>query len=253
MIQITLNGWISEETWRVALVFARVGAALMMLPGYGEPGIPARFRLFVGLGFAVAIAATIGPVPPPPKNVWGLIFGLLPDLSTGILFGLLSRTIVSGMLTAGTVIGQNIGMANIFIQGLGFEQSAALGSITYAAFLAALFASHGDHLILRAMVGTYDIVAPGNWLDISASAKAMVDATAKSFELAVQLSMPFLLLALLFNVSLAMVNKVMPHLPVFQIGQPFLLALGLYLLAASAPAMLEHSLSAYTDILMVMR
>ena len=248
-MQITLSGWISLETWRVFLAFARVGTAFMMLPGYGEPGIPARIRILAALMFAVAVADVIGPVPPVPSGAWGLLFGLLPEAATGALFGLLARIMISGVATAGAVIGQNVGLTNIFAQGIGMEQSAALGTAINAALLAALFAADGHHMILRALVGSYGTVPPGAWPDVAGGGQAVLAATARSFDLATQLAMPFLLLALLFNISLALVNRILPSLPVFNLGQPALVGLGLYLLASAAGAMIERAGAALADIL----
>lgn len=249
MVQITLSGWISDETWRVFLVFARVGTAFMLLPGFGEPGLPPRVKLLAGLGFALTTATALAHVPPAPHNVWGLFFGLAAEATTGALLGVLSRTLVSGVTTAGTVIGQNIGLSNIFAAGLGLEQSATIGAAIYAGMLAVLFAGDGHVIVLRALVGSYDVVPPGTWPEVSASVRSVVSATAQSFALAGQLAMPFLLLALLFNTSLALVNRAMPSIPVFQIGAPALVMIGLYLVASAAPAMLDRALQAYADFL----
>lgn len=248
MVQITLSGWVSAEIWRVFLVFARVSTAFFLLPGLGEPGIPARIRMLAGLGLAIAVSSVIGPVPPPPGNAWALFFGLMPEMLTGALLGVLSRILISGVLTAGGMIGLNIGLSNIFANGLGYEQSATIGSAVYAAMLAALFAADGHHMILRSLVGSYHVVPAGHWPDIAASARVVAQTTGRSFALAAELSMPFLLLALLFNASLALINRVMPQLPVFQLGMPALVGIGLYLLAATSSAMVERALNAYADI-----
>ncbi len=251
-MQITLSSLINQDIWRIALVFARVGAAFMTLPGYGEPGLPVRIRILAGLGFSVATEATIGGFPAAPSNVWGMLFGLAPEITTGVMLGMLSRILVSGILSSGTIIGLNVGLSNIFANGLGLEQSATVGAAVYAAFLAALFASNGHHLMLRALIGIYDVVGPGVWPDITASTHAIVSATARSFELAAELAMPFLLLALLFNCSLALVNRSLPSLPVFQIGQPALVGVGLYLLAAASSALVDRTLQIYAQTLALM-
>lgn len=253
MLQVTLQGWLSQETWRVALVFARVGTAFFMLPGYGEPGVPGRIRLFASIAVSVAIAAALGPMPAAPANVWGLLLGVLPDMMTGALLGGLSRITISAVLAAGAMISQSINLNNIFAAGIGFEQSAVVGTMINVGLLATLFATDAHHLILRALVGSYDVVGPGLWPDIAASTRAVVNAVAKSFELAIQLSMPFLLLGLLFNASLALVNRAMPQMPVFQIGAPALLLVGLYLLVQASSALVERAVGAYVETLGMLR
>ena len=43
--------------YAAGLVFARLGAILMLLPGFGEPSIPVRFRLAFSLFFLFPIRA----------------------------------------------------------------------------------------------------------------------------------------------------------------------------------------------------
>ena len=58
------------------LVFARVGAMVMLLPNIGEAGIPARVRLVLALAISAALAPTVAgaypamapqPAPTDPK------------------------------------------------------------------------------------------------------------------------------------------------------------------------------------------
>lgn len=249
MIQLSLSGWLSEEVWRVMLVFARVATAFMLLPGYGEPGIPSRVRILTALGFAVAVAAAIGHIPPAPMHIWGLVFGLLAEVTTGAVLGILSRIMVDSVNIAGTVIGQNIGLANIFVQGLGLDQAAAVGGMLYAGMLAILFASGGDHMILRSLVESYHVVPPASWPDVGMSTQAVVQAASKSFMLAGEMAAPFLLIALLFNAALALINRSMPALPVFMLGAPATVLVGMYVMASATPALIDFSLRAYADLL----
>ena len=49
------------------LVFARVGAMVMLLPAIGEAGIPSRVRLVLALAIAFALAPRSPPIIPPPR------------------------------------------------------------------------------------------------------------------------------------------------------------------------------------------
>ncbi len=44
------------DTFAIFLLFARVGAMVMLLPGFGESSIPPRVRLAFALALSVALA-----------------------------------------------------------------------------------------------------------------------------------------------------------------------------------------------------
>ena len=81
----------------------------------------------------------------------------------------------------------------------------------------------------------------------------MVSAGTRALRLAGQISLPFLVLALLFNASLAAANRALPAIPVFMVANPLLVALGLYLLAATIPGILDPSLAEWSNLVELLR
>lgn len=215
--------------------------------------MPVRMRFLAALAVAIAIAPGAPDMPRADPNIWQLVTGVLAEAAVGALLGGLARTIISGVMMCGQIISQNIGLTNIFAPGLAIDESSAVGGALYAGFLAILFASHGAELILRSLANSYDLLPPAQFPAIGAGARSVVAAGAQSFRLASQLALPFLVLALLFNVSLALINRAMPSLPVFMIANPALVLLGLYLLAATVPGLIDSSLSDWTDLSSLLR
>ena len=48
----------SDQIWQGALIFARIGAVLLLLPGVGESYVPPRIRL----SFALVVTLALWPV-----------------------------------------------------------------------------------------------------------------------------------------------------------------------------------------------
>ena len=236
MITLDLTGWLSLESTRCCWSSSASAAAFLLMPGFGEPTVPARIRILAGLAIAAAVSPAIAAMPTSVPNVWGILLAVAAEASSGALLGALARTIISGVLVAGQVIGQNIGLANIFATGMIVDQAATIGAAVYAGLLAMLFASGGHLAILRALVGSYSLIPPAQFPSVDARAHSIVEAGLRSFHLAIQLAFPFLLLAFVFNVTLGAMNRALPAMPVFMIASPALVAAGLYLLAARCPA-----------------
>jgi flagellar biosynthetic protein FliR len=249
---LDLQDWLPAELFRLLLVFCRVSAALLLLPGTGEGGLPARIRIIAGLLIALCIAPLAGPARPMPGPL-ETAGGIAVEVAAGALLGTLSRILLSAVQMAGQVIGQSIGISNAFAFGIGMDNSAVLGAALYSACLAALFAMDGHHPGLRAIADSYSLVPLGAPPPAAASARAIAEATAAAFRMALQLSLPFLLLAMIFNVALAGINRALPAMPVFMIGAPALLMAGLHLLEVTAPTVLNEMLGAYADVFVLGR
>jgi flagellar biosynthetic protein FliR len=131
---------------------------------------------------------------------------------------------------------------------MSFDQSPTIGAALYAGVVAILFASGGHHVILHGLLDSYQLLPPAHFPSPSASASVLIAAGVSALRLAGQISLPFLVLALLFNASLAAVNRALPAIPVFMIANPLLVTLGLYLLAATVPGILDPSLGDWSNL-----
>ncbi|HTR16081.1 MAG TPA: flagellar biosynthetic protein FliR [Acetobacteraceae bacterium] len=250
---LPLSGFLSISAYRMLLVFARVSAAFLMVPGFGEPGVPVRVRILAGLGLAATISSVIPGMPTNVPGTYGILLAVAAEVLNGALLGTISRVLMTGLLIGGQVAGQAVGLSNIFVMGLGFDQSATIGAAFYAGFLAVLFATDGHHLIIRTIADSYTLMPPGLFPDMADDAHAVVAAALRAFRLAAQLGMPFLVLSLMFNVSLAGINKALPAMPVFMIGAPAIVMAGLYLMTAVIPGVIEQGMLAFTDLASVLR
>src|SRR5690242_210774 len=87
MHEFALSDWLSLEVYRTFLVFVRVGAAFFLLPGYGEPFLPARVRILAAGAVAVCTAPAIPGMPAAlPGNV-PMLLGVIAEAANGALLG----------------------------------------------------------------------------------------------------------------------------------------------------------------------
>ncbi len=248
MVQLTLSGWFSLEVLRALLVFVRIGAAMMLLPGFGEPAVPVRIRVLVGLAMGAAVSPVVAGMPEQVPPAAGVAVAVIAEALSGAIIGVVCRTLISAVTTAGQLISQNIGMTNIFAAGVSIDQSATIGAAIYAGIIAVMFASGGYHSMLRGLVESYQLLPPAQFPSATISAHVVIMAGSKALRLAAQIALPFLVLAMLFNASLAVINRALPAIPVFMLANPVLVVLGLYLLAATVPGILDTALADWPDV-----
>jgi flagellar biosynthetic protein FliR len=210
------------NVWAAALIFARVGAMIMLLPGLGEPSIPARVRLGIALMVAMSLApALMDRMPEAPPSGWGVAIMLIGELLVGLTFGAASRLLLSSLATAGQIVGLETGLA--FAQTA--DPSAPQPGQIFAVFLgmlgiALVFATGLHRMFLAGIEGTYDIFAPGAPPSPGDAAQLAVEAVSTSFRVGFQISMPLIAAGLVFRLGLGVLSRLIPTIQVFFVIVP---------------------------------
>src|ERR1035437_391956 len=85
-------------------------------------------------------------------------------------------------------------------------------------------------LAISAMNDSYTIFQPGEMPLLGDAAQHVTRIVATAFRIGIQLSAPFLVFGLLFNLGLGVLSRLMPQMQVFFIGLPLSILLGFLLL-----------------------
>lgn len=227
-------------TFNAVLVFARIGAALMLLPGFGDLRVPARLRLLFAMALTAIVLPTVSPLlPAPPAAFSAMLLYLFHEIAIGLFIGAVAAILMSVLHMAGAIIAGQIGLSNALSGELfSIEQGAAIGAVLGAAGLVVIFLTGLDHLMLSGLVHSYERFPVAEAPMLEDMAQAMSRALAASFDAAMRLAAPFLILGFVFNIGLALANRMMQQLPVFFVGLPVSLAGGLLILSLAMPALL---------------
>lgn len=225
----------ADQVWQGALIFARIGAVLLMLPGVGESYVPPRIRLSLALVVSLAIWPVVsGVLPALPASLGGMAGWIIREVIVGLMMGGLLRSFTAALSTAGEIVALQTTLA--------FAQTAnplqAQPGSTIAAFLMLLgttliFATNTHHLFIAGLVGSYELIAPARPLATGDFVELAIRTVGDAFMLGVQLSAPVLVFALIFNLASGLVGRVMPQFQVFFAAAPLSIILGLSVFALS--------------------
>lgn len=226
--------------FHAVLVLARIGGAVMLLPGLGEAEVPATIRLLVVLALVALLLPGQAPMLPPlPEAPAELLRLVLLETAIGLWIGLLARLLVLALSQAGQVIGLMIGLASPLQGDLLFGAQGVALSRLLALLGAALVMGSGLYAVpLRALAESYAVLPPGAPLAAGPVAEAVAAAAGESLALALRLAGPFVLLAVLGNLAFALLGRVAPQVQVFVVAAPAQILLGLLLLAVLMPPLL---------------
>jgi flagellar biosynthesis protein FliR len=228
------------------LIFARVGAMIMVLPGFGEPYVSPRVRLGIALALSIVLqpvlVATLPPIPEQPVSLLPLVAG---EALIGIFIGGAARLLVTALHVAGIVISfqASLGFAQFFDPAQG-AQGALLGSFLSIMGLVMIFMADLHHMMMYAISDSYVLFPAATVPPMEDFAKTAAGWVANSFLIGVQISAPFIAYALVLYIGMGLVNRLMPQMQVFFIVMPLqiMLAFVIMMMALGASMMwfLDH-------------
>lgn len=236
---MSFDAYISGLIFGYFVVIARIGTALMFMPGFGETQIPLRPRLMFALVLCLALYPITPVAPSLPESPISIVRLLAIEATIGLWIGLVARVLLSAMQFAGFQVGQVAGLANAFGPSLGsFEGATLVATLLLLGSVAAIFATDAHLLIIRALLDSYSVFPPGQII-IGDMAQQMARAGAHSLYIGTLVAAPFFVMGVVLNLGMGLANRMMPQLPVFFVASSILIAVGLFVMAAAAPSMLD--------------
>jgi flagellar biosynthetic protein FliR len=233
------------------LVFARVGAMLMLLPGLGELMISTRFRLTTALILAAIMLPLHRNAYHVDLNALGPVLMLLvEELIIGVLLGMTARLTVASLQITGSVVAQQLGLGFVTaVDPTQGEQGVLIGNFLTILGITLLFVTNLHYLVIAALDDSYSLFNPGE-MPITGDMAALITRTlAGTFKIGIQLSAPFLVFGLLFNLGLGLLSRLMPQMQVFFVGMPLSILIGFLILFLVLSAMMGTYLNSVEGVL----
>lgn len=239
---VALLAGLPQLGFAFALVLARAGACVMLLPGFGETELPAIIRAGLALALALLLTPVVAPLVPHasgPESGLAAAATILAEAITGLWLGMLARLIAQALPVAGQFVSYLLGLSNVLQPdpALG-AQATALARLFGLLVPVLVFGSGLDRLLLAALAGSYRLVAPGALLPSGDLSNSIVAAVGEAFALALRLAAPFVLASIVWLAALAVAARLIPRLQVYALAMPGQILGGLALVAALAGAVL---------------
>ncbi len=233
------------------LAFARIGAMVMLLPGFGETNIPARIKL----GIALMLTLIILPLHRAAYHVemtslTPLLVLLVHEIIIGVVLGATARVTLSALAVAGSVIAQQLGLGFVTsVDPTQGQQGALIGNFLTILGLTLLFTTDTHHLVIAALNDSYKIFAPGELMSTGDIAQLATQAFTTAFKIGIQLSSPFIVFGLIFNLGLGLLARMMPQMQVYFVGVPLSILAGFLILVGVIATMMGTFLDYFSGVL----
>jgi len=233
------------------LVFARIGAMVMLLPGLGEVNIPARIKLSIALLLTLIILPLHRQAyQVDMSSLAPLLVLMVHEIVIGIVLGATARVTLSALQVAGSVIAQQLGLGFVTaVDPTQGQQGLLIGNFLTILGLTLLFATDSHHLVIAALNESYRIFSPGEFFPSGDVAALATRAFAAAFKIGMQLSAPFLVFGLVFNIGLGVLARLMPQMQVYFVGVRLSIIVGFLILALVISAIMGTFLDYFVSVM----
>lgn len=241
----------------MALVVVRVSVMVALAPFFSGKSFPARtkaaFVLLVSWLLVPVVAAAAGNGP-NGQGVSLSFTGLLGEVAVGAIYGLTLSLLNEMLLLAGQIVGLQFSFSLVNLLDPASEiQTPLMGDLFQLMGTLVIITAGLDRILLASMVRSLRAVPPGSFplSAMQGTAKVLVPMLSGSFFAALELAAPVLAATVLVEISVALLGKISPQLPVISLTIPLKTLIGIALLIGSLavwPRFIEARFSGLLDV-----
>ncbi len=231
------------------ILFCRIGACLMLMPGVSSAQIPMQVRLFIAVATTLAVAPLLlaeAPLRALNADPIAALRLIAVETAVGGLIGLLGRLFFLALETIAVGAATMLGMANPF--GIDVEPNQALpplASLVALSATALIFILDAHWEVLRGLVASYHAIPIGAEFNPGYSLRQVVSTLDDTFRVALRVCSPFFIYAIIVNLAMSLINRLTPQIAIFYVATPFIVAGGLLLLYFSIRPLLGEFMLAF--------
>lgn len=237
---------LTREITIIALVFCRIGAALMVLPAFGEPYVVSRVRLGIALSMAVLVGLPLsGRLVLPPLDVAGLALLVMAEVLAGLLIGAIIRLVMLAIHFGGSLVAMQSGLATAaFFDPQEATQGTVTGNFLAILALVVIVVSDAHLVVLQAFATSFSVLETNGTLDVAGLVEVLVRLGGEAITTGLRMAAPIVLFSLLLYLLLGVLNRLMPSFQVLFVAMPLqiVLAFGLFMLSLGTVVELATSM-----------
>lgn len=213
-----------------ALVLFRVVGLFTFVPVFANASIPGNVKVLLGLAVTVCIWNVI-PIPKIQLGLVPILLGVIGELSVGMLIGILTNLIFTGIQTGAHLISQQMGLSMAAVYDPMFDQqSTVVEQLAFWLTLMIFFGMGGERVLINTLVASFTSVPLGQGLDPAIMLQSTIAALTTAFMLAAKVGAPALVVFMLATLVSGFVGRSMPQVNIMSIGLGLNLLIGMVMI-----------------------
>ncbi|WP_161878903.1 flagellar biosynthetic protein FliR [Alkalibacterium sp. MB6] len=208
------------EVQQFLLVMIRLTVFISISPGFSHSSFPTITKVALAVGLALPI---MGVIPAMGTELAMGVFVILAikELLIGMALGYITLLFFSAVEIAGTLVDFQVGfsMGQIYDPSLGVSVSN-YGRVYYWISIMIFFLADMHHQVITTLVQSYQWAPLDQLTFTHIGMEGIIKLFGYTFATAIQLAVPLIIVALLSELTLALISRTVPQIDVLILGMP---------------------------------
>jgi flagellar biosynthetic protein FliR len=234
----------------MTLALVRISGILAFAPFFSSTALPARTKAALALAMAYLLAPLVAGLSNSHPTI--SFASLLGEVAVGLVYGLTLALLNEMLLFAGQIAGVqfSFSLVNLLDPSTHIE-TPLLGDLFQLMGTLVVITAGLDRILLASLVRSFHAVPLGGYALAPLSALAIVHAAGGIFLAAVELAAPVLAATMLVEITIALLGKLSPQLPVMSLTVPIKTLIGFAVLSGALslwPRFIEARFASLLDL-----
>jgi flagellar biosynthetic protein FliR len=234
----------------MTLALIRVSGVVLFAPLFSSNALPARTKAAFVLVVAYLLAPLVATLPNAHAEI--NFTAILGELAVGLVYGLTLALLNEMLLFAGQIMGMQLSFSLVNLMDPSSPiETPLLGTMFQLMGTLVVIAAGLDRILLASMVRSFRAVPLGTYALSPVTGLGIVRAAGGVFVAALELAAPVLAATMLVEISVALMGKLSPQLPVMNLTVPLKTLTGFIVLAGSLalwPRFIEGRFASLLDL-----
>ena len=231
------------------LIMIRMTVFIAISPGFSHKSFPTLSKVALAVGLSVPVMAVIEPFQDELATELFIAIGL-KELLIGMALGYITLLFFTAVEIAGSLVDFQVG----FSMGATYDPSLGVnvsyyGRIYYWISIMIFFIANIHHQVITSLVESFTW-APLEQLSFThIGVEGVVHLFGHMFSTAVQLAIPLIIVALLSELTLALISRTVPQINVLILGMPMKILVSLVFMFIFLPTLMQNIGELFPDMI----
>lgn len=231
------------------LVFVRMIGFFQVVPIFFPKGLPNTAKIAFTLIVAYILLPGINYSAINITSNYVLISLVINEVITGLTLGFITNLCFFSIKMSGQLIDQQIGfsMINMFDPTTN-SNSTLIENVLYWCSLILFFSIDGHHMLIRALVESFNTISLGKFILSGESINLVVNAFIQFFAIGLKIAIPLVLIILITDITLGLIGRAVPQINLMILGLPIKILVGLTCFVLALPLLFNMITSSFGNI-----
>lgn len=219
------------------LVFVRMTGLFVVAPIFGRRNIPVYMKIAFSFFLALILVNTISlDKPLYSDSIFQYAMLVAKEFLVGLGLGYIAYLVFTGIYIAGEIIDMQIGFGVVNVMDpMSNIQVPISANMYFILSMLVFLIVNGHHVLIKSLFDSYSVVPIGSAVLGNGLITHLLTLFTDMFFIGFKIAAPIVAAALIADVALGAISRMVPQLNVFVVGMPLKILLGLIIMVVTMP------------------